>query len=403
MQVLMVSQFYPPVVGGQEAHVRNLAQALEAHGHAVEVATIAVDGTEGTVLDGAVPVHRIRAAAQFLPKLFSDPERPHAMPIIDPKFRAGIGRLLQGGRFDVLHAHDWSINSAFGPARRWKTPVVLTQHDYSHICATKRLMRGDEVCPGPAPVACIRCASSQYGPIIGPGVAAANFATSGIRRRHVDAFIPVSSAVAISTGLSGHCEFEVIPNFIPDSLVLDRAVPQPDGPIVFVGDMSPDKGIDVLIAAYLQLSEAPPLVLAGRVLTVLPSPLPERIELLGVVDHDAVTELVRSASVVAVPSIVPDCCPTVVLEAMAAGRPVVAAASGGIVDQVEDGVTGLLVPAGDPVALGAALISILNDVDGATAMGEKALERVRGFTASAVVARLEAVYERLISGAMTRT
>ena len=98
---------------------------------------------------------------------------------IDPKFRAGIERLVHGGRFDVLHAHDWSINSAFGPARRSRMPVVLTQHDYSHICATKRLMRGDEVCQGPSPVACVRCASSQYGPIIGPGVALANFATSG--------------------------------------------------------------------------------------------------------------------------------------------------------------------------------------------------------------------------------
>ena len=47
MRVLMVSQFYPPVVGGQETHVRNLAQALVAHGHDVEVATIAVDGSEG--------------------------------------------------------------------------------------------------------------------------------------------------------------------------------------------------------------------------------------------------------------------------------------------------------------------------------------------------------------------
>ena len=59
----------------------------------------------------------------------------------------------------------------------------------------------------------------------------------------------------------------------------------------------------------------------------------------------------QTASVVAVPSIVPDCCPTVILEAMALARPVVAAASGGIVDLVDDGVTGLLVPPGDPDAL----------------------------------------------------
>ena len=73
-----------------------------------------------------------------------------------------------------------------------------------------------------------------------------------------------------------------------------------------------------------------------------------------------------------VPSIVQDCCPTVVLEAMAVGRPVVAAASGGIVDLVDDGVTGLLVPPGDPVALSTALSTVLDDPQRASAMGQAA-------------------------------
>jgi glycogen synthase len=402
MRVLMVSQFYPPIVGGQEAHVRNLALALAARGHDVEVATIAVDGNEGTFPDGLVPVHRLHAAAQYLPQIFSDPQRPHSMPIADPQFRAGIRRLLRTGRFDVIHAHDWSVGSALGPARRSGTPVVFTQHDYSHICATKRLMRGDEVCPGPALVACTRCASSQYGPMVGPAVVLTNFASSRARQRQIDTFIPVSSAVAFSTGLRGRCRYEVIPNFIPDNLLLDEAIPHPDGPIVFVGDLSRDKGIDVLIEAYLRLGDVPRLVLAGRILAEIPLDLPERIELLGVIDHDAVMTLMRSASVVAVPSIVPDCCPTVILEAMAAGRPVVAAASGGIVDLVDNGVTGLLVAAGDPIRLAEALSSIIHDVDSATAMGRKALDRVRLFTASAVVTRIERVYERLAAGGRPR-
>lgn len=167
IRVLMVTQFYPPVVGGQERHVRNLAQSLAECGHGVEVATTAVHGPGDTISDGVVPVHRLPTAAQRLPQLYSDPERPHAMPIVDPTFRAGIKRLLATGGFDVLHAHDWSINSAVGPARRAGVPVVLTQHDYSHICATKRLMRGDEVCPGPAPLACIRSRRPNTDPWLG--------------------------------------------------------------------------------------------------------------------------------------------------------------------------------------------------------------------------------------------
>ena len=83
----------------------------------------------------------------------------------------------------------------------------------------------------------------------------------------------------------------------------------------------------------------------------------------------------QTACVVVVPSIVPDCCPTVVLEAMAVGRPVVAAASGGIVDLVDDGVTGLLVPPGDPDALSTALSAVVDDRDTAAAMGREALAR----------------------------
>ncbi len=226
----------------------------------------------------------------------------------------------------------------------------------------------------------------------------ANALSRRARTKHVNAFVPVSSVVAVSTGLPGRSPYEVIPNFIPDDLVLDEAAPRPDGPIVFVGDLSRDKGIEVLLEAHKRLGGRPRLVLAGRAVEGMPLEFSDQVELRGLLDHAAVMDLMQTASVVVAPSIVPDCCPTVVLEAMAVGRPVVAAASGGIVDLVDDGVTGLLVAAGDPVALSAALSKVVNDPEIAAAMGRAALERVRSFTASAVVGRVESLYERLMSG-----
>lgn len=99
---------------------------------------------------------------------------------------------------------------------------------------------------------------------------------------------------------------------------------------------------------------------------------------------------------VIVPSIVLDACPTVVLEAMAAGRPVVASSSGGIVDLVEDGVTGILVPPENPSALAKAMASLIEDRETALAMGRNGLERVRGFTASAIAGRVEDLYRRVM-------
>ncbi len=399
MHVLMVSQFYPPVLGGQERHVRNLAHALAARGHEVEVATIA-SGDAGTTMDGPVRVHRLRASAQRLPGVYSEEERPHAPPLPDPALRSALGRLLVHERFDVAHAHDWTVNSLLGPARRTRTPVVLTQHDYSHVCATKRMMRGDNVCPGPEPMACMRCAAGHYGPVKGAGVVLANMAERRVRARHVDAFVPVSSAVAARTDLTGARHVEVIANFVPDDLLVDPAdleVPSADAPILFVGDLTRDKGVPVLFEAYRRLEAPPPLTLAGRVLPETPPERAPGVVVLGPVSPDTVRQLMRGCLALVLPSIVLDCCPTVVLEAMAAGRAVVGSSSGGIPDLVDDGVTGFVVPPGDAVTLADALARLISDRAEAAALGRRGLDKVRAYTASAVTGHVEGLYRELVS------
>ena len=333
--------------------------------------------------------------------LYSESERPHALPLPDPELRAGIGRLLEGRRFDVAHAHDWIVNSLLGPARRSHTPVVLTQHDYSHVCATKRMMRQGSVCSGPAPVACMQCASTQYGPVVGPGVVVANSSGRRARQTNVAAFIPVSATVATRTALVGCGRYEVIPNFVPDDILVDPASIAGDrscGPILFVGDVTRDKGADVLIDAYRRLSHPSRLVFIGRLMPDAPVEYPPGVEMLGPVPPDQVQAHVRAARVVVVPSIVLDASPTVVLEAMAAGRPVVASSSGGITDLVEDGETGILVAPGDPAALARALDDLMGDPARATEMGRRGLERVRRYTASAIADQVEGVYRRVTAG-----
>jgi glycosyltransferase involved in cell wall biosynthesis len=100
--------------------------------------------------------------------------------------------------------------------------------------------------------------------------------------------------------------------------------------------------------------------------------------------------------VVVVPSVVADACPTVVLEAMAAGRPVVATTSGGIVDLVVEGETGLLVRPGDAEALAGALDRIVREPHTAQAFGKAGWERSRQFTISALAGRVEQMYSDAI-------
>jgi glycosyltransferase involved in cell wall biosynthesis len=143
-------------------------------------------------------------------------------------------------------------------------------------------------------------------------------------------FIPVSRAVADGNGLGRRrLPFRVIPNFVPDDLATTPGADDPalaDLPsgdfLLYVGDLARDKGVTVLLDAYRALESPPPLVLIGR--SHLPlDDLPPGVIALGVLPAAAVVTAWRRSLLGVVPSIVPDSCPTVVLEAMAAGRPVV--------------------------------------------------------------------------------
>ncbi len=97
-----------------------------------------------------------------------------------------------------------------------------------------------------------------------------------------------------------------------------------------------------------------------------------------------------------VPSLFPDPCPTVAIEAMASGVPVVASHVGGLPDLVLDGETGLLVPPGSAEALGSAIQRLVQDPVMARRMGAAGQQRASAFTASTVIARLEEIYAELL-------
>jgi glycosyltransferase involved in cell wall biosynthesis len=89
--------------------------------------------------------------------------------------------------------------------------------------------------------------------------------------------------------------------------------------------------------------------------------------------------------------------PNALLEAMAMGRPVAATGVGGVPDLVRAGVDGLL-PDATPAAFAAAIVSLLTDTDGATAMGVRARERAESYGWDRVVRRTSDAYRRVLSG-----
>ena len=413
MRVLLLAQFFPPDIGGEERHVFNLATTLAARGHKVAVATQRMAGVpDQETLASGVRVHRFATAAMRLPGVYST-DRTHHPPLPDPLGVRELSRITRQERPEVVHAHNWIVNSAV--ALRRSSPagphfgLVLTLHDFSHVCATKRLMRMGSACEGPAVKRCLPCAAAHYGTAVGTLTAAATALMRPWKNRAIDHVVCVSNAVASGNHIPRGPNTSVIPNFVLDEAVVSRAgdtaqgraedippsVPEEEF-LLFVGELSRDKGLPPLLRAYESLGrKRPPLLLVGRRTPDTPAHLPDGAQMCAEWPHDHVMAAFRRCLFAVLPSICLDACPTTVLEAMASGRPVVATATGGIVDMIVDGENGLLVPPDDEYRLAAAMARLLNDANLRTRLAAGARERVQRFTASAVAERLEAVYSRV--------
>ncbi len=409
MKILTATQFYPPVIGGEERHAHNLSVALTRAGHDVSVATIAVDGNRAIDTQDGMTVHRLASTSRHLP-VYSDPSRPFAPPVPDPGLTAQLRRLIRSERPDVVHAHNWIVTSALAGAGRDGPPVVMTLHSYAHRCATSRLMRHGQVCPGPSVRRCVGCSADHFGTLVGPPTAALVAVARPWIERRVAAFVAVSRAVADGNRLSATGRpWHVIPNFVPDDLGVPQRAPAPFvGPhhgrafALFVGDLTADKGVAVLLDAFAQAQPDLDLVLIGRRFAETPLALRERVHLIESAPHDVVLSAMAAAAFVVVPSVWPDPCPTVVLEAMALGKAVISTAHGGMVDMVQPGVTGLLVAPGSVSDLAGAIRALADHPEVRARLGFAARRAIAPFTASAVASRIVNVYDAVLGHQVSR-
>ena len=387
MRILLVSDFVPPVRGGLELHVDALAQELDRRGHIVAIATLTANPTPaGPSIEY---FHVANLAAHFIPH--ERPDRPFHQPLPDPSGRRALRAIVGEFRPDVVHAH-----SLLGLDIPGGVPVVYTVHDYGLICQLRTLQRYDGAsCSGPRGNPCVRCGAASTGWARSLLVAPAT--TLGRRRLRVDAFIAVSTTVrrAVRPYLDG--PIEVIPNFVGRQGVTGVAADLPRPYVLFAGDPGAHKGVPDLMEAWSARPRG------GHTLVLLTTkewdgPVPEGVHVTSRTPEQMPAAW-AGASVAVVPSRWADPCPTVAMEALTAGVPVIATAVGGLPDLVRDGIDGLLVPPRDPAALDTALTRLLADADRRRTMGRAAAEGAERFGVESVAARIVDTYERLITPA----
>ncbi|MDQ6670140.1 MAG: glycosyltransferase family 4 protein [Chloroflexota bacterium] len=399
----MLSQFYPPVMGGEEQYVRSLSVELVARGHDVSVATLLHSDLPKFEVVQGVAIHRVRGTLQRAAWLFAEAIRPHAPPFPDPELQLALRNVIEQTRPEIVHAHNW-LGYQYLPLKAITgAPLVVSLHDMSLVCATKNYMYASAPCTGPGLAKCFSCAIGHYGPMKGVVTTAASAAMNAAERRCVDMFLPVSLAAAEGNRLVGSRQpYQVMPNFVADDLGAgeggyeDYLAQLPDAPfLLFVGGLRRIKGIQVLLQAYAGLQAPPPLVLIGYDCADTPKTFAEGVVVLKNWPRGAVMGAWRRSLIGLVPSICIETFGLVVLEAMACGRPVIASRIGGLQEVVGHAETGLLVPPGDPKALRDALELLLRDDALRTRLGHGAFARLAEYRASQVVPRVEHIYRDL--------
>jgi glycosyltransferase involved in cell wall biosynthesis len=388
VRVLLVSDFFPPVRGGLEHHVEALSQALQTRGHDVAVATL----TSDAVLSAGVRGYAIPAlATRLLPH--EDQARPFHPPLPDPLAHLGLSRLLNDFRPDVVHGHSWLAVSL---PRTREVPLVLTAHDYGLVCQLRTLYKpSGVVCGGPS-AQCPSCGSAPYGRAKSAALSAGT--AMGRRWLRPDRIIAVSRSVERALTPHVAVPVDVVPNFILDPKA-GATPPEPDDGarsyVMFAGDPSVHKGIEVLLDCW-RAATPPVAELLLAVTREAPVGLPPGVRVV-TLQRSEMAAAWAGALVAVVPSLWPDPSPTVAIEAMAAGTPVVASNIGGLPDMVVDGVNGYLVQPGDSVELKRRIDELLQDDVLRRRLGSAARDRSKQFLAGSVVPRIEDIYEQSVA------
>jgi len=280
--------------------------------------------------------------------------------------RRKLGDLLRQVKPRIAHAHNVYHHlspSIFGLLRAHGIPLVMTVHDLKLACPAYTMMRGDrqcEQCRGGRfhHVARNRCIKGSLA--LSSLVMVESYVHRWLRLydAHVAQFV-VPSRYMLETlvkwGWSRE-RFTYIPNFVD----LERF--RPDAPIgrrfVYCGRLDRKKGAATLLTAAAKARQPVTIVGTGpdeAFLRGLAADVSADVEFLGHLTGPSLAAVVEQARAVVVPSEVNENAPLAVLEAYAAGRPVIGSQIAGIPELVRPDETGMLFPSGDGDALAVAL------------------------------------------------
>jgi D-inositol-3-phosphate glycosyltransferase len=394
--------------GGMNVYIAEVTKRLAAAGVEVEIFTRATASeSSGTVelAPGVRVRHMLAGPFEGLAK--------EDLPAQLCAFTHGVLRAearQAPGWYDLIHSHYWLSGQVAWLARqRWGVPLVHTAHTLAKV-KNARLAEGDR----PEPLT--RVIGEEQVVAEADRLVANTEAEARELTTWYGAGLDRISVVEPGVDLA---------RFRPPTLGCEQVVrrrarramglPEAGAVVSFVGRVQPLKAPDVLVRAVAELRARDPLL--GQRLTLViaggpsgsgldrPTALIDLAASLGVTAQvrflppqsgDALPELYRASDLVAVPSH-SESFGLVALEAQACGTPVVAAAVGGLVTAVSDGVSGVLVGSHEPADWAAVLGGLLNSTRWRDELSQGAVEHARRFSWDRTTDRLLAVYREAVA------
>lgn len=372
MRVLLVTD-WTANEGGIETYVARLRDELRATGDEVRLLTSSAGSAA-------------RGSAEYV-ALGSDRSFAQAgLQLVNPSAVARVRQALREFRPDVVQVN--MFEKYLSPAVLYATqrvPTVAMVHYSKPICPTAlKLLPDGALCTEPAGLVCLRskCVGLAEWLRDRPRYALLH---GGLAR--MSRVLACSRWLARELAAAG-IEAEPIPLPVPAPGSGYRHVPTAEPRFVYAGRLNREKGVDLLCRAFARLSTRRP---AARLRIIGDGPrraeleslaarlgLGARVEFVGRLPFAAVELELASAWALVAPSLWPEPFGFAAAEAIIRGVPVVASASGGHGETIEQGVSGLLFPNGDETAL----LQALEEVEGgrafpAHALPEEVAERLR--------------------------
>ena len=330
--------------------------------------------------------------------------------IWNPQTVRDVRALIRRARPDVLHAHNTFplISPAlYHAARAERVPVVQTLHNYRLVCPKAQLFRDGRVCEAcvgravPTPGVLHACYRRSRAQSLGVASMLAVHRAAGTWAHAVDVYLALTES-ARDTFVRGGLPAEKIivkPNFV----AADPGEGEHGGGYaLFVGRLSEEKGVAMMLSAWARVGQALPLRIVGD------GPMSDRaraaaatvpgVEWLGRQERATVMQLMRDATVLIVPSLWPEPFGLVVAEGFATGLPAIVSDVGALSSLVTHGRTGRHFTAGSEDALVEQVRWVLDHPAALAPMRRASrLEYATRYTPALNYAMLMRVYERAVA------